>query len=82
MLLKMLGFIMPGGTEWMLILIVLVLLFGASKLPKLARSAGEAMGEFKKARYTAEREVKQVVEEEADSVTEKEEDEDEEEVVE
>jgi TatA/E family protein of Tat protein translocase len=37
----------PGGPEWLLILLVLVLLFGASKLPKLARSMGQAGKEFK-----------------------------------
>jgi TatA/E family protein of Tat protein translocase len=39
----------PGGMEMMIILLIAVLLFGANKLPKLARSTGAAMGEFKKA---------------------------------
>ena len=34
----------------MLILLVLLLLFGAKKLPALARGVGESIGEFKKAR--------------------------------
>ena len=37
----------PGGTELIVILAVLLLLFGASKLPQLARSMGQAGKEFK-----------------------------------
>jgi len=39
---------MPGGGEWMIILVVVMLLFGAKKLPELARSLGKSMSEFKK----------------------------------
>ncbi len=38
---------MPGGWELILILLVLLLLFGASRLPKLARSLGQSGKEFK-----------------------------------
>ena len=37
-----------GPLEVILILVVVVLLFGAKKLPELARSLGRSMGEFKK----------------------------------
>jgi sec-independent protein translocase protein TatA len=37
----------PGGGEWLIILLVLLLLFGATRLPKLARSMGQAGKEFK-----------------------------------
>lgn len=37
----------PGGSELIIILFVVMLLFGASKLPKLARSMGQASQEFK-----------------------------------
>lgn len=53
-------FVMPGGPELMIILFLAVLLFGASKLPKLARSAGESMGEFQKGRETVERELEEL----------------------
>lgn len=43
-----------GTTEVILIVAVIVLLFGASKLPELARSAGKSAGEFKKAQREAE----------------------------
>jgi sec-independent protein translocase protein TatA len=37
-----------GAPELIILLVVLLLLFGASRLPKLARSVGEASREFKK----------------------------------
>ena len=48
---------MPGLPETVFILIVVVLLFGAKKLPELARGLGQALGEFKKARDEFEREI-------------------------
>jgi TatA/E family protein of Tat protein translocase len=38
---------LPGGPELLIVLVVVLLLFGASRLPKLARSMGEASKEFK-----------------------------------
>jgi len=38
-----------GPTELLIILALVVLLFGASRLPQLARSVGDSMKEFKKA---------------------------------
>ncbi|MDO7866836.1 twin-arginine translocase TatA/TatE family subunit [Nocardioides jiangxiensis] len=37
----------PGGWELLLILAVVVLLFGAKKLPELARNSGQALRIFK-----------------------------------
>ena len=42
--------VMPGPTEWVLILVIVLVLFGAKKLPELARSLGQGMNEFRKAR--------------------------------
>ena len=50
----------PGGMEMMVILLIAVLLFGANKIPKLARSTGEAMGEFKKGRQEVEEELREM----------------------
>jgi sec-independent protein translocase protein TatA len=47
----------PGGPELVVIAFIAVLLFGANKIPKLARSTGEAMGEFKKGRQELEEEI-------------------------
>ncbi|MCU1455104.1 MAG: twin arginine-targeting protein translocase, TatA/E family [Acidimicrobiales bacterium] len=37
-----------GAPELLIILLVVLVLFGGAKLPKLARSLGEAQKEFKK----------------------------------
>ncbi len=40
---------MPGPTEWLVVAIVaLVVIFGAKKIPEMARSLGRAQSEFKK----------------------------------
>ncbi len=39
---------MSFGPEWFIVLGVIVLLFGAKKLPELARSLGRSSSEFKK----------------------------------
>jgi sec-independent protein translocase protein TatA len=48
---------MPGWPEIVFILVIVVLLFGAKKLPELARGLGQSLGEFKKARDDFEREM-------------------------
>jgi sec-independent protein translocase protein TatA len=45
---------MLGTYEMLLVFVAIVLLFGASKLPELARSMGSSMGEFKKAQKESE----------------------------
>lgn len=39
---------MPGAPEIIAILVVVLLVFGSSQIPKLARSLGAAQREFKK----------------------------------
>jgi sec-independent protein translocase protein TatA len=59
-----LAFIGPiGGPEMIMIFVVILLLFGAKKLPELARGVGKSMGEFKKAREEFEREITRTEEE-------------------
>jgi sec-independent protein translocase protein TatA len=48
---------MIGSQEILLIFVVIVLLFGASKLPELARSMGRSMGEFKRGQFEVEKEL-------------------------
>ena len=57
----------PGGMELAVILLIAVLLFGANKIPKLARSTGEAMGEFKKGREEVETELAEMQNSESDA---------------
>ena len=42
---------LPEGGEWIVILVIVVLLFGAKKLPELTKNAARAMKEFEKARH-------------------------------
>jgi sec-independent protein translocase protein TatA len=49
----------PGPTEWVLILLIVLVLFGAKKLPELARSLGQSMNEFRKAREEFDKELRQ-----------------------
>jgi sec-independent protein translocase protein TatA len=53
----MFAFGMPGGSEWFIIFLIVVLLFGAKKLPELARGLGRSLAEFQKARTDVEREI-------------------------
>ena len=39
---------MSFGPEWLIVLGIIVLLFGAKKLPELARSLGKSSSEFKR----------------------------------
>ncbi len=45
----------PGGQELILILVIVVLLFGAKKIPELARGLGSGIKEFKKATQDEEK---------------------------
>ena len=49
----------PGGWEWIVIFVVLLLLFGAKRLPDLARGLGKGISEFRKAAKEVSNELKQ-----------------------
>ncbi len=38
---------MPSGPEWIIVLVIILLVFGGSQLPKLAKNLGKAQKEFK-----------------------------------
>ena len=44
----MLHLAVMGMTEWILIICAIALLFGARKIPELARAMGSSVNEFKK----------------------------------
>jgi sec-independent protein translocase protein TatA len=56
----------PGGPELLIVLFVVVLLFGANRVPELARASGRAIGEFRRGREEIERELRAVAEPPAD----------------
>ncbi len=52
-----------GAPEIILIVLVILILFGAKKIPELAQGLGKGMKEFKKAIKEVEEDVKEVKEE-------------------
>jgi sec-independent protein translocase protein TatA len=50
---------LPGGTEWIIILVVVLLLFGGKKIPELARGIGKGIREFNSAKSNIETEIKE-----------------------
>ena len=48
-----------GAGEIILILLVILILFGAKKIPELARGIGKGMSEFKKGLKDVEKEIKE-----------------------
>ncbi len=46
--LRLFAFSMPGMGELFLILLIVLVLFGASRIPEIARSLGKGIKEFKK----------------------------------
>ena len=56
-----------GGPEILILLFIILLLFGAKKLPELARGLGKAKNEFQKASHEVEKEVNSVDEPPASS---------------
>lgn len=48
---------MPGGTEWILILLVVLLFFGGKKIPDLMRGIGKGVKEFNDAKESMKGEI-------------------------
>jgi sec-independent protein translocase protein TatA len=45
---SILAFGLPGGAEWIVILVAILVLFGGAKIPELMRGIGKGMGELQK----------------------------------
>ena len=52
-----------GQQEMLIIFLIVLLLFGAKKLPELAKGLGKSAGEFKKAKDEFNREIQQAADE-------------------
>jgi sec-independent protein translocase protein TatA len=49
-----------AGAEWIWIIVAIgVLIFGAKKIPELARTFGKAKGEYEKGKIEADKELKE-----------------------
>jgi sec-independent protein translocase protein TatA len=48
---------LPGGGEWIIIALVILILFGAKKVPEFARGLGRGIREFKDAVKDVKKEV-------------------------
>ena len=47
----------PGGMEWVLIAVVVLLLFGGKKIPELMKGLGKGISEFKKGKNEIEKDL-------------------------
>ena len=47
----------PGGMEWVLIAVVVLLLFGGKKIPELMKGLGKGISEFKKGKKEIEKDL-------------------------
>lgn len=52
-------FSLPGGGEWILIILVVLLLFGGKKIPELMRGVGRGMREFNDAKNNVKTEIEE-----------------------
>lgn len=50
----------PGPMELLIIFSIVLVLFGAKKLPTIARSFGSSLSAFKKGKLEAEKELKEI----------------------
>lgn len=48
---------MPGGTEWFLIILAVLILFGGRKIPEFMRGIGKGIREFNDAKNNVKREI-------------------------
>lgn len=48
---------MPGGSEWIIIVLAVLVLFGGRKIPEFMRGLGKGMREFKDAKDNIKSEI-------------------------
>lgn len=54
---------LPGGSEWILIFLAVVLLFGDKKIPELMRGIGKGIREFNDAKNSVKKEIEEGINE-------------------
>lgn len=50
---------MPGGSEWLLVLLAVLLFFGGKKIPELMRGVGRGIREFNDAKNNVKSEIEE-----------------------
>ena len=50
---------MPGGSEWILIVLAVLILFGGRKIPELMRGLGKGIREFNDAKSNVRKEIEE-----------------------
>ena len=50
---------MPGGSEWIFILLAVVLLFGGKKIPELMKGIGKGVRDFNDAKTSVKNEIEE-----------------------
>lgn len=56
---SLLMFSMPGGTEWILIILAVLILFGGRKIPEFMRGIGKGIREFNDAKSNVKKEIEE-----------------------
>jgi sec-independent protein translocase protein TatA len=54
---------MPGGTEWILIVVAVLILFGGRKIPEFMRGIGRGIREFNDAKSNVKKEIEEGINE-------------------
>ena len=62
---------MPGGTEWILIILAVLILFGGRKIPEFMRGLGRGIREFNDAKTNVRKEIEDGMNEPKDTAKEK-----------
>ena len=62
---------LPGGMEWIIILLIVLVLFGANRIPQLAKGMGESIRNFKQGMTEAEAEDEKKAKAKAEAEDEK-----------
>ncbi len=63
---------LPGGSEWVIILLAILLLFGGKKIPELMRGVGKGIREFNNAKNSVKGEIEKGMKGEDEEETSKE----------
>lgn len=54
-----------GATEWILIIVAILLLFGGKKIPELMRGVGQGIREFNNAKNNVKKEIEEGMKEDS-----------------